>query len=52
MSCNNYFQELYTTCKEMQRRIAELLCSISSDELTADMLHINDELNNLFLRYA
>jgi hypothetical protein len=36
----------------MQRRIAELLCTVSSDELTAEMLHINDELNNLFLRYG
>jgi hypothetical protein len=45
-------EELFTTCKEMQRRIAELLCSIASDELTGEMLHINDELNNLFLRYG
>ncbi|CAG7835075.1 unnamed protein product [Allacma fusca] len=45
-------EELFATCKEMQRRIAELLCSIISDELTGEMLHINDELNNLFLRYG
>jgi len=45
-------EELNTACKEMQRRIAELLCTVSSDELTAEMLHINDELNNLFLRYG
>jgi len=45
-----FSQEIYTACKEMQNRIGELLASISSDELTAELLHINDELNNLFLR--
>lgn len=34
----------------MQKRITDLLCTISCDELTAELLHINDELNNLFLR--
>jgi len=45
-------EELNITCREMQNRIGELLSNVASDELTARMLLINDELNNLFLRYG
>lgn len=44
--------ELYEICKQMQQRVVELIGKVSNDELTADLLRINDELNNLFLRYA
>lgn len=43
--------ELTGTCKEMQSRIVELIGRVQDDELTAEFLRINDELNNLFLRH-
>lgn len=36
----------------MQERLVELISKLSNDELTADLLRINDDLNNLFLRYG
>lgn len=44
--------ELGNTCKEMQGRIVELIGKINHDEFTAELLRLNDELNNLFLRHA
>ena len=35
----------------MQRRIVELIGRINHDEITAELLRLNDELNNLFLRH-
>lgn len=35
----------------MQERIMELINELTGDEITADLLRINDLLNNLFLRY-
>ncbi|XP_067644917.1 TOM1-like protein 2 isoform X2 [Eurosta solidaginis] len=43
--------ELTATCKEMQGRIVDLIGRINDDELTAELLRLNDELNNLFLRH-
>lgn len=43
---------LTETCKEMQGRIVELIGKVTNDEITAELLRINDELNNLFLRHA
>lgn len=43
--------DLVATCREMQSRIVELIGKVSNDEITADLLRFNDELNNLFLRY-
>ncbi|KAH8270554.1 hypothetical protein KR018_011536, partial [Drosophila ironensis] len=43
--------ELSSTCKEMQSRIVDLIGRVQDDELTAEFLRINDELNNLFLRH-
>uniref|UniRef100_A0A1B0A353 VHS domain-containing protein n=1 Tax=Glossina pallidipes TaxID=7398 RepID=A0A1B0A353_GLOPL len=43
--------DLVATCKEMQARIVDLIGRITDDELTAELLRINDELNNLFLRH-
>lgn len=45
-------QELYATCKAMQERVVELIGRLVDDEMTAELLRINDELNNLFLRYS
>ncbi|XP_073968734.1 TOM1-like protein 2 isoform X2 [Rhodnius prolixus] len=46
------FQELHTTLVAMQERLVELISKLSSDEITAELLRINDHLNNLFLRYT
>ncbi|XP_037039266.1 TOM1-like protein 2 isoform X2 [Bradysia coprophila] len=43
--------DLTQTCKEMQGRIVELIGRINHDEVTAELLRLNDELNNLFLRH-
>ncbi|XP_017780342.1 PREDICTED: TOM1-like protein 2 isoform X1 [Nicrophorus vespilloides] len=45
-------QMLYTTCKEMQGRLVELISKLANDELTAELLRINDDMNNLILRYG
>ncbi|CAG0879532.1 unnamed protein product [Darwinula stevensoni] len=44
--------ELYETCRAMQQRVVGLISHITNDELTAELLRINDELNGLFLRYG
>lgn len=44
--------ELTTTCREMQSRIVELIGKVNHDELTAELLRLNDELNLLFVRHA
>ncbi|XP_014611575.1 PREDICTED: TOM1-like protein 2 isoform X1 [Polistes canadensis] len=44
--------ELYATCKAMQERVVDLIGKLANDEMTAELLRINDELNNLFLRYS
>ncbi|KAF5269898.1 hypothetical protein FQR65_LT05697 [Abscondita terminalis] len=45
-------QELNTTCHGMQQRLVDLISQLSNDELTAELLRMNDDLNNLFLRYS
>ncbi|XP_021938534.1 TOM1-like protein 2 isoform X2 [Zootermopsis nevadensis] len=44
-------QELHSTCQSMQHRLVELIGKLANDEITAELLRVNDELNNLFLRY-
>ncbi|XP_032671516.1 TOM1-like protein 2 isoform X2 [Odontomachus brunneus] len=44
--------ELHSTCKAMQVRVVDLIGKLAHDEMTAELLRINDELNNLFLRYS
>uniref|UniRef100_A0A0K8SGD7 TOM1-like protein 2 n=1 Tax=Lygus hesperus TaxID=30085 RepID=A0A0K8SGD7_LYGHE len=46
------FKELCSTLTAMQERLVELISRLSNDEMTADLLRINDHLNNLFLRYS
>ncbi|XP_015588519.1 TOM1-like protein 2 isoform X2 [Cephus cinctus] len=43
--------ELHSTCKAMQERVVELIGKLAHDEMTAELLRVNDDLNNLFLRY-
>ncbi|XP_039622377.1 target of Myb protein 1 isoform X1 [Polypterus senegalus] len=44
-------QELNRTCHAMQKRILELIPRVSNERLVEELLHINDNLNNAFLRY-
>merc|ERR1711874_27712 len=45
------FEQLHATCRAMQTRLVELIGQVDDDKLTADLLEINDNMNNLFLRY-
>jgi len=45
------FDQLHATCRAMQTRLVELIDQVDDDKLTADLLEINDNMNNLFLRY-
>ncbi|KAM4524446.1 TOM1-like protein 2 isoform 2-T2 [Odontesthes bonariensis] len=44
-------QELNRTCRAMQQRIMELISCVSTEAVTEELLHVNDDLNNIFLRY-
>ncbi|KAG8138203.1 putative Target of Myb protein [Naja naja] len=44
-------QELNRTCKAMQKRILELIPRILNEQLTEELLIVNDNLNNIFLRH-
>lgn len=43
--------ELQATCQTMQKRIVELIEKVANEEVTNELLRINDELNNLFMRF-
>nr|XP_020472118.1 TOM1-like protein 2 isoform X2 [Monopterus albus] len=44
-------QELNRTCRAMQQRVVELISRVSNEEVTEELLLVNDDLNNIFLRY-
>ncbi|XP_077101701.1 target of Myb1 membrane trafficking protein isoform X2 [Siphateles boraxobius] len=44
-------QQLYSVCKQMQQRVVELIPNLSEDEMIGELLLINDDLNNAFIRY-
>jgi len=43
--------ELNATCHHMQKRIVELIERVQSEDVTCELLRINDDLNNVLLRY-
>ncbi|CAG9770570.1 unnamed protein product [Ceutorhynchus assimilis] len=45
-------QELHLVCQSMQQRLVSLISTITNDALTEELLRINDDMNNLFLRYS
>ncbi|CAJ0915034.1 unnamed protein product [Ranitomeya imitator] len=38
-------QDLNRTCRAMQQRIVELISRVSNEEVTEELLHVNDDLN-------
>nr|KAF6274306.1 target of myb1 like 2 membrane trafficking protein [Myotis myotis] len=44
-------QELHRTCRAMQQRVVELISHVCNEEVTEELLRVNDDLNNVFLRY-
>ncbi|XP_075012463.1 target of Myb1 membrane trafficking protein isoform X4 [Calonectris borealis] len=44
-------QELNRTCRAMQLRVVELIPRVLHEQLTEELLLINDNLNNVFLRH-
>ncbi|VDN57786.1 unnamed protein product [Dracunculus medinensis] len=43
--------ELHAVCKQMQQRILDLIRSIVNEEVTYELLILNDEFNNVFEKY-
>lgn len=42
---------LNKTCREMQKRVVVLVDRIANEEVTGVLLKVNDDLNNIFIRY-
>ena len=44
-------KELFITTNEMQKRITQLIGNVANENIIGDLLRINDDLNNVFVRY-
>lgn len=44
-------QQLYQVCREMQSRVVELIPRLVDEGLIEELLVVNDDLNNAFIRY-
>ncbi|XP_073247471.1 TOM1-like protein 2 [Porites lutea] len=44
-------QELNRTCRAMQQRVLELIQRVANEEVIGLLLSVNDDLNNVFIRY-
>ncbi|XGW32468.1 hypothetical protein V3C99_017202 [Haemonchus contortus] len=43
--------ELHATCKQMQLRVLDLIRSVGNEEVTYELLVMNDEFNSVFEKY-
>ncbi|XP_026159450.1 target of Myb protein 1 isoform X2 [Mastacembelus armatus] len=44
-------QQLFTVCKHMQTRVVELIPQLLDEGFIEELLMVNDDLNNAFIRY-
>uniref|UniRef100_A0A2I4C0Q1 Target of Myb protein 1 isoform X2 n=1 Tax=Austrofundulus limnaeus TaxID=52670 RepID=A0A2I4C0Q1_AUSLI len=44
-------QQLFSVCKSMQTRVVELIPQLLDEGFVEELLIVNDDLNNLFIRY-
>lgn len=44
-------QQLYSVCKKMQTRVVELIPQLLDEGFIEELLVVNDDLNNAFIRY-
>lgn len=44
-------QQLYSVCKNMQTRVVELIPQLLDERFVEELLVVNDDLNNAFIRY-
>ncbi|XP_075946769.1 target of Myb1 membrane trafficking protein isoform X1 [Anarhichas minor] len=44
-------QQLYSVCKSMQTRVVELIPQLLDEGFIEELLMVNDDLNNAFIRY-
>ncbi|XP_075241332.1 TOM1-like protein 2 [Convolutriloba macropyga] len=44
-------KDLNLVCRQMQSRLVELIEQVSTEEITCELLRVNDELNQAFVRY-
>ncbi|XP_072319619.1 target of Myb1 membrane trafficking protein-like [Eucyclogobius newberryi] len=44
-------QQLYSVCKKMQNRVVELIPQLMDEGFVEELLVVNDDLNNIFIRY-
>lgn len=44
-------QQLYSVCKSMQTRVVELIPQLVDEGFIEELLVVNDDLNNAFIRY-
>ncbi|XP_071360510.1 target of Myb1 membrane trafficking protein-like isoform X2 [Trachinotus anak] len=44
-------QQLYSVCKNMQTRVVELIPQLLDEGFVEELLVVNDDLNNAFIRY-
>uniref|UniRef100_A0A6G1S8X8 Target of Myb protein 1 n=1 Tax=Aceria tosichella TaxID=561515 RepID=A0A6G1S8X8_9ACAR len=47
----NLADELGVTCRQMKDRIVDLIERVANEDLTIELLRLNDELNNIFTKY-
>lgn len=43
--------DLNTTCRQMKERIVDLIERVANEDLTIELLRLNDDLNNIFIKY-